>query len=65
MTYIQALQESATTTQLEALENAGYTVESLIYEVSPELSDKHVDDFVDLDELNSMLQGLMTCVQVW
>lgn len=65
MTYIQALHESATTTQLEALEAAGYTVESLVYEVSPELADKYVDDFVDLDELNAILQGLMTCVQVW
>ena len=64
MLYITALEEVSTEAQRDALEANGYTVATLVEAVCPELIGKSVDEYVEQDELLSVLDGLLLSVNI-
>lgn len=64
MLYTTALEEVSTEAQRDALEANGYTVATLVEAVCPELMGKYVDEYVEQDELLSVLDGLLLSVDI-
>jgi hypothetical protein len=65
MLYITALEEVSTEAQRDALEANGYTVATLVETVCPELIGKPVDEYIEQDELLSVLDGLLLSVDIY